>query len=156
MCRLRVILPVLTLFLTVFTGPALAQRGIHWRGSGGWGVGSSYNRIYNTTTVVTVRGEVLALDRIRPLKGMAYGVHLTLRTDHGTLSVHLGPEWYLENQDIKIMPKDSLEVTGSKIVLEGKPALIAARVKRGDEHLKLRDENGVPFWSAWRKRTSER
>jgi hypothetical protein len=28
----------------------------------------------------------------------------------------------------------------------GKPAIIAAQVKKGNEILKLRDENGIPVW----------
>lgn len=29
---------------------------------------------------------------------------------------------------------------------------IAAEVKKGDEVLKLRDENGMPYWAGWRKK----
>jgi hypothetical protein len=35
-------------------------------------------------------------------------------------------------------------------MLDGKPALIAAEVKKGDEVMKLRDANGVPAWSGGR------
>jgi hypothetical protein len=75
-----------------------------------------------------------------------------LKTDKETLSVHLGPVWYLENQDIKIEAKDKIEVKGSKITFEGKPAIIAAEVRKGDDVLKLRDEAGFPSWSGWRRR----
>ncbi len=64
----------------------------------------------------------------------------------------MGPSWCLENQDTKIEPKDKIEVTGSRITVEGKPAIIAAEVKKADETLKLRDEKGFPFWSGWRSR----
>jgi len=33
----------------------------------------------------------------------------------------------------------------------GQPAVIAAEVKKGDIVLKLRDDNGIPVWSGWRK-----
>jgi hypothetical protein len=68
------------------------------------------------------------------------------------MSVHLGPAFYLENQDVKIEPKDKVEVKGSRVTFGGKPAIIAAEVKKGDEVLKLRDENGFPMWSGWRRR----
>jgi hypothetical protein len=45
-----------------------------------------------------------------------------------------------------------VEVKGSRVTFEGKPAIIAAEVKKGDEVLKLRDENGFPMWSGWRRR----
>ncbi len=35
--------------------------------------------------------------------------------------------------------------------MEGKPALIAAEVKKGNEVMKLRDANGVPAWSGGRR-----
>lgn len=37
---------------------------------------------------------------------------------------------------------------GSRVTFQGKPAVIAAEVKKGDEVLKLRDETGLPAWSA--------
>ena len=92
------------------------------------------------------------MEIVTPMKGMSTGVHLTLKTDKETVLVHLGPGWYIENQDIKIEPKDKVDVTGSRITFEGKPALIAAEVKKGDETLKLRDEGGIPIWSGWKKR----
>jgi len=65
--------------------------------------------------------------------------------------VILGPQWYLENQDVKIEPKDKVEIKGSRVTIQGKPALVAAEVKKGEETLRLRDESGVPVWSGWRK-----
>src|SRR5512138_1523626 len=98
-------------------------RGPTWRGSSGWGPGSSYNRMYDLKTVETVSGEVVNVDQIVPGKGMSNGMHLTLKTDKETFSVHLGPSWYLENQDVKIQPKDRLEVKGSRVTFAGKPAI---------------------------------
>jgi hypothetical protein len=152
MRHIRVSLTVLSFLIVVFTANSLAQRGIKWRGSGGWGMASNYSRMYDTKTVATVNGEVVAVDEITPLKGMSYGIHLTLKTDKEAISIHLGPAWYLENQDMKIEPKDKVEIKGSKIVFEGKPAIIAAEVRKGDKLLKLRDDNGVPAWSGWRPR----
>jgi hypothetical protein len=135
-----------------FSPGSFAQGGMKWRGSGGWGMGSNYNRMYDPKTVETISGEVVSVDIMTPAKGMSYGVHLMLRTDKDTVSIHLGPAWYIENQDITIAPKNRVEVKGSRITFEGKPAIIAAEVKKGDEVLKIRDENGFPFWSGWRRR----
>ena len=82
---------------------------------------------------------------------MSGGVHLVVKTDKGDVSVHLGPQWYLENQDVKVEPKDMVEIRGSRVMVQGKPAIVAAEVKKGDETLKLRDEAGVPVWSGWRR-----
>lgn len=74
-----------------------------------------------------------------------------MKTDAETISVHLGPVWYIENQDVKIEIKDKVEIKGSRITFEGKPAIIGKEVVKGDEVLMLRNENGLPVWSGWRR-----
>jgi outer membrane murein-binding lipoprotein Lpp len=123
-----------------------------WRGSGGWAVGSSYNRMFDSKTIETVKGEIIALDVVAPLKGMSSGVHLMLKTNKEAISIHLGPSWYIENQDVKIGLKDEIEVVGSRVSIQGKSVLIAAEVRKGDEVLRLRDDRGIPYWSGWRRR----
>ena len=143
---------VISILVLLYATESFAQRGMGWKGSGGWGMGTAYGKIYNPKTVETISGEVVSVDKIKPIKGMSYGVHVTVKTDKETISVHVGPGWFIENQDIKIEPKDKVEVTGSRITFEGKPAIIAAEVKKGEEILKLRDENGFPVWSGWRRK----
>jgi hypothetical protein len=53
---------------------------------------------------------------------------------------------------VKIEPGDRVEITGSRVTVEGKPTIIAAEVRKGDEVLQLRDAAGVPVWAGWRKR----
>jgi hypothetical protein len=108
--------------------------------------------MYDPKTVETITGQVVKVDRITPLKPMSAGVHMIMQTDKEQISVHLGPGFYVENQDVKIESKDKVEVKGSRVTFGGKPAIIAAEVKKGDEVLKLRDENGFPMWSGWRRR----
>lgn len=142
----------LVLLGLMVSGEARAQRGIMWKGGGGWGPGSSYSRMYDPQTVETVSGEVTVVNRITPMRGMRYGVHLQVKTGKGTVSVHLGPGWFIEHQNIKIRSGDTVEVKGSRIMFDGKSAIIAAQVKKGDEVLTLRDENGFPVWAGWRRR----
>ena len=139
-------------FSLLFVTESFGQGMMKWRGSGGWGPGSQYGRMYDQKTVETVSGEVVKVEQITPMKGMSYGVHLSLKTDKETISVHLGPAWYVENQDIKIQTGDKIEIKGSRVSIQGKPAIIAAEVKKGDEVLKLRDEKGFPVWAGWRKK----
>ena len=142
---------VVTLALLATPDGAFAQRGQGGRGSGGWGMGSQYQRMYNPATVETLSGTVESVDKVTPMKGMHYGIHLTLKTDKVTVDVHLGPEWYIERQDAKIEKGDTIEVKGSRVTVAGKPAIIAAEVKKGDSTLMLRDTNGIPAWAGWRK-----
>ncbi|MGE5237711.1 MAG: DNA-binding protein [Chloroflexota bacterium] len=141
--------PLLVLFLSSLTD---AQPMKGWAGSGGWGMGGGYQRTYNPATVETISGEVVKIDKITPAKGMSYGIHLMLKTDKETISVHLGPSWYIERLDTKIEVGDKLEVKGSRVTFSGSPAIIAAEVKKGDSVLTLRDSNGFPAWAGWRRR----
>jgi hypothetical protein len=131
---------------------SMAKGGMKWRGSGGWGPGGHYGRMYDPKTVEVISGQVITVERITPRAGMSYGVHATLQTERETISVHLGPGWYIENQDVKIEPQDRIEIRGSRVTFTGRPAIIAAEVKKGEELLKLRDESGFPVWAGWRRR----
>jgi hypothetical protein len=151
---LKVLLSMAAMGVLLVTADSFAQRGpgMMWRGSGGWGPGSPYNKMYDPKTIETITGAVVNVSSITPNKGMGAGVYMTVNTGKETLSVHLGPSWYLENQDVKIEPKDKVEVKGSKITFGGQPAIIAMEVKKGDEVLKLRDDAGFPVWAGWRRR----
>jgi hypothetical protein len=105
-------------------------------------------RMYNPQTVETLTGDVVSVESFPGRGGgRSYGVHLTLKTDKETIPVHLGPSWYIDKQNIKIEPKDKVEVTGSRVSFEGKPTIIAAELKKGDKVLKLRDQAGIPMWA---------
>ncbi|HSF33719.1 MAG TPA: DNA-binding protein [Candidatus Tectomicrobia bacterium] len=108
--------------------------------------------MYDPKTAETISGEVVSVGHLTPMKGMGRGTRMTLKTATETVSVHLGPSWYLEHQDVKLVPKDPVEVTGSRITFQGQPALIAGEVRKGDEVLKLRDDSGYPVWAGWRRR----
>ena len=149
MKKVVIIGTVILMLMILLSAQSFAQRGMKWKGGGGWGIGTQYGKMYNPKTAETISGEVVSVDKFTPVKGMSYGVHLTVKTDKETISVHLGPAWYIENQDVKIEPKDKIQVKGSRITFDGKPAIIAAEVKKGQEILRLRDENGFPAWSGW-------
>jgi hypothetical protein len=130
---------------------ASAQRGAG--PGGGGGAGSPYGRLYNPQTVETVAGEITAVEKITPGRGMSRGVHIVLKTDKGeSLPVHLGPEWYLEKQAVTLKQGDKVQVRGSRVTFQDKPAVIAAEVTKDGKTLRLRDANGVPAWAGWRRR----
>jgi hypothetical protein len=74
-----------------------------------------------------------------------------VKTDKESISIHLGPNWFIENQDVKIELNDKVEIKGSRVRIARKPAIIASEIKMGDETMILRDENGYPVWSGWKK-----
>ena len=103
-------------------------------------------RNYDPKTVETVQGKVLSVEKITGAQGRGYGIHLTLQTDKETLPVRLGPAWYIDEQTPRIETNDTVTVTGSRVTIGEKPAIIAAQIKKGNDILKLRDENGIPAW----------
>ena len=151
MRRKSIISLIIVVSLVFAVSTALAGPWKGWRGSGGWGMGSQYNRMYDPATVESLTGTVEAVDKVTPMKGMYSGVHVMLKTDKETISVHLGPEWFVERLDTKIEKGDKIEVKGSRVTFAGKPAVIAAEVKKGDSVLMLRDSAGVPAWAGWRR-----
>ncbi len=152
MKKLVTLIAAMAIFGAFYGAEASAQQRLLWKGGGGWGQGTPYARMYDPQSVETLSGEVVSVDQVTPMKGMANGVHVMMETDTETISVHLGPSWYIENQDMAIEPTDKIEVMGSRITFEGKPAIIAAEVKKGDDVLVLRDASGIPVWSGWRRR----
>lgn len=142
---------LVTLIAASLAAPAGAAPWQQWRGSDGWGMGGAYQRMYDPAQVETVTGEVVGIEKVSRGKGPRGGIHLSLKTAQETLPVHLGPSWYIERQDARIEKGDQVEVKGARVVMDGKPALIAAEVKKGDAVLHLRDQSGIPAWAGWRK-----
>jgi len=122
------------------------------RGSGGWGMGTPYQGMYNPANSETLSGEVIGLEQTVPMKRMNQGIALVVKTEKETVTVHLGPSWYLERLDTKVVKGDRVEIKGVRTTFWGKPVIIAAEVKKGDNILVLRDASGVPVWAGWGRR----
>ena len=133
----------------LLSGITFAQRGLGRAG------GRQGYRAYNPKTVETLSGEVTKIENITSRRSGFFGIHVLLKTDAEEISVHLGPSWYLDKQEVQIHTGDKIEVTGSRITFDNKPAILAATVKKGDLVLKLRDENGFPLWSRSQIRTQK-
>lgn len=140
-----ILILVFAVMTFVFAGDTFG--GMGHKSSRGWEAGSRYNRLYDPGTVETATGEVVSVHKIAPMRGMSGGLHFIMKSDKGTISVHLGPLWFLEKEGIKIEPKDHVTVSGSRVTFRGKPALIAAEIKKGERTWKLRDDRGIPLWS---------
>ncbi len=117
-------------------------------GTGAGGPRVHYGTMWDSKTIETLSGEVVAMDKYVPGRGgTSYGVRLSLKTEKETIPVVLGPVWYIEEQRIKFAANDKLEVKGSKMSIQGQPTIIAQEVKKGDQVLKLRDDTGAPLWT---------
>jgi hypothetical protein len=114
--------------------------------------GRGGGRKYNPATETTVKGTVEDVQQLSGKGGGGTGTHLTLKTDAGTLDVHVGPTSFLTAQQVSFAKGDQIEVTGSKVNTD---TLIAREIKRGDKVLTLRDKQGIPAWSQGRASTKQ-
>jgi hypothetical protein len=103
-------------------------------------------RDYDAKTVETISGYVLSIENTTPAKRRGYWVDLMLQTGNETIAVQLGPAWYIDKQTPRIEANDTITVTGSRLTLDGRSAIVAADITKGNELLKLRDDNGIPVW----------
>ena len=111
---------------------------------------------YDTATVQTVSGEVLRVDTPAPGGRGFAGVQALMRVGAESLVVHLGPSWLLQRQNMAIAVGDRVEVTGSRVTIDGKPSLIAAELRKGGRGVTLRSRSGVPQWRAGAPRPGPR
>lgn len=111
------------------------------QGERGAGPGSRYD----AAKVETVTGDVVSVEQV---SRRGQGIGLTLKTGSGTMTVHLGPQWYFERAGgLTIKAGDTVEIKGVRSLRRGDEVFIAAEVKKGGDVLKLRDVQGVPVWA---------
>jgi len=151
---LSVLMTVISISILLFTVASCTheqspQEAPKLIGSGGWDKDTAYSKMFDPKTIETISGEIISIDKIIPIRGMFHGYQMIVKTDKETISVHTGPGWFMEQKRVKFMPKDKVEVTGSRINFDGKPVIIGTEVKRDDYTLKLRDETGFPVWDGW-------
>ena len=113
-------------------------------GGPGPGMGGAGPRAFDPNAVTTIQGKVVDVQRIAGHRHE--GVHLLVAMGSEDVAVHLGPDFYVDAQTLKLAKGDQVEVKGARTTFDGQPVIIAQEVRRGDRVLALRDANGVPLW----------
>jgi hypothetical protein len=122
--------------------PALAQKGTG---------GPKGSPRYDPKMEVTVKGTVEEVKEYPSRSGWRTGQHVMLKTDSGSLDVHLGPTDYWKKNGFEIAKGDSIEVTGSKSKVDDAEVVLAREVKKGEKAVTLRNAQGIPAWSRGRR-----
>lgn len=135
-------------------GPQAGDRGV----MEGWQALSEYGKLFNPRTIETVRGRVVEIASEVPMRGMSEVTIIRLRTerDSEAIDVHLGPEWFIHRQQSGFKAGDDVQVSGSRIELNGRDALMAMEMRHADRVMVLRNRNGRPVWDAWQETDSDR
>ncbi|HVT14221.1 MAG TPA: hypothetical protein VHE55_18305 [Fimbriimonadaceae bacterium] len=141
-------LAAVVLFLASLFGLAVAQP-VVISGPAGYNADSPYNRLYNTSSVITFKGRVTGKEVAPPMKGMGNAVTLLVTTPKGVVwHVDVGPEWFVNNQHTHINIKDQVQVTGSRVMIDGHSVILAEQIVDKKEVLALRRPMGRPYWDA--------
>ena len=101
---------------------------------------------YAPTSEQTMRGWVVETKDFQcPVTGTV-GSHITVKNELSSIEVHLAPASFMKQYEISIRKGDNVTVVGSKIMFEGKSALIAKSVAIGNDTYNFRDQSGKPLW----------
>ncbi len=118
-------------------------------GNPGYSASSPYNLLYSPRTVVTFKGRVSGIQIAPPMRGMGKVVTLIVKANNGgTTIVDLGPEWFVNNQLTKVKLNDRIQVTGSKVIVDGRGIILAEMIVKNKDVLTLRRPSGRPYWDA--------
>lgn len=111
---------------------------------------------YDPATEMTLSGQVTKAENVLPTgrsgrRGMG-GLHLELKSGGETVVVHLGPAAFVKEKGFTVAVGDRLDITGSRVTLDGNVVVLARQIKKDDRTLTLRDASGRPLWSGGGRR----
>ncbi len=99
--------------------------------------------MYDPAREMTVKGTVLEeKDFTCPVSEGELETHLTLKTDDGTVTLHLAPGRIMRSHHLKFAPGDPMTVVGSRVRVFSNDDLIVRSISRGNEEFMFRDKSG--------------
>jgi hypothetical protein len=103
---------------------------------------------YDAKTEVRLTGAVGEVKTARNPWSNVKDTRLFLKTDTGTVEIHLGPTAFLTEKKVTIRTGETLEVIGSRVTVGESQVVLARDVRKGDLEWTLRDAEGQPLWGA--------
>lgn len=147
----RYLFAILLLSITLTTTALAAKNDVVWRGSGGWGAGLPYQQRFDPSRVEKISGVILSIERFSEELDMADGIVLKMQNRRVVETVHVGPLWFLERQDLAMNAGDTVTVRGARVTHDKAGYLIASSLTKGRNTLLLRNSDGFPLWTGWRR-----
>jgi hypothetical protein len=106
-------------------------------------------KVFNPANITVMSGTVTAINRSVPQSpDQPVQVGFTLQSPLGPIRVMMGPASFVDQQPVQIAAGDVVEVTGWLVTRGRKSRLIAGQVKKGNQVLRLRNEQGQPLWQS--------
>lgn len=104
-----------------------------------------YGDLFDAGKIETVAGEIVRIENYEETRLIIY------TDEKKPVLVALGPTGYLESQPNVLHTGEKVTVTGSQVIVDDTPLLIATKISKGNEQLQLRDKQGNPMWFGWKK-----
>jgi hypothetical protein len=101
---------------------------------------------YDKATETTLKGPIVEVKLVDTPSGVQ-GTHFMLKQGQQTIEVFAGPTVYLTGQGLTFAKGEPVEVIGSKVQVNGAPALLVRQIKKGGKNVAVRDESGSPAWA---------
>lgn len=135
---------LIVIFILLFVPSVLAQKP-----AGEPGANKVSSPKYDFATETTLKGTV---EEVRLIPGPNEGTHVMLKTASETVLVHIAPPEFLKEFEFPVNKGDQLQVTGSKLMIDGQEEVLAKEITKENNSFTLRDKKGVPVWTAWPKK----
>jgi hypothetical protein len=100
---------------------------------------------YDVSTETKMKGIVQEL-RFLPPSGAKPQARLLMKSGTDDVEVYLCPKSFLDDMGVTFKKGDEVQVTGSKVKLDGAELTLAREVSKGEDKLVLRFDNGKPVW----------
>lgn len=101
---------------------------------------------YDVATEVTIKGTVEEIKEVPNPKGQI-GTYLMVKNGAEVTEVRLCPNSFLKEFEFVFHKGDQVTITGSKVRVNDKDAILAREIELGNSKIVLRDKQGVPVWT---------
>lgn len=104
------------------------------------------SRTYDAAAAISLAGvSIVRVDTLRQGEYASVSALLVSGTD--SLTAMIGPVTFLAANALTLAAGDVIDISGSKMLMAGKPMLMATEIRKGETRVVLRDKaTGAPAW----------
>ncbi len=117
----------------------------HLRYGDAWSKDSKLTKTFAEGNKVKLNGEFLRTESVELGNGGTSATALWLNTADGRQQVILGPNWFVEHQDLKMNRGDTVSIVGRKATIDGKEYIAAWDIEHETSTWTLWDDT-TPAW----------
>jgi hypothetical protein len=100
---------------------------------------------YDAATLIRISGTIVDVREISVPAALP-GLYLTVRTDKTRAQVYLCPAEYLQRFQLKFRVGEEVQISGSKVRFAGADVVLARDMRRHNDVVVFRDDEGRPYW----------